>query len=95
MSEIKRCSPRCNLFKCVKNSAMFRGDSVWCRWTDENCNVANCNYASCVKRRLLPKGVCGQSLKRKTNEKKIEEAVGPPVRVRGKTLRRIGEKEIF
>ncbi len=83
------------MFRCVKDSATFKGEGVWCGWTDEECNVANCNYASCIKRRLLPKGICGESLKRKTNEKKIEETVGPPVKLRGKTLRRIGEKEIF
>jgi hypothetical protein len=48
-----------------------------------------------VKRRLLPKGLCGETVKRKTTEKRMEEIIGTPVRLRGKTLRRVGEKEIF
>ncbi len=59
------------------------------------CNVANCAYVICVKRRLLPGGICGETVKRKTTDKKPEEVVGPPIRVRGKTLRRVGDKEIF
>jgi len=95
LGEVKYCSPKCNLFKCVKQAAIQRGAEVWCRWTDERCSVANCNYATCVKRRLLPKGLCGETVKRKTTEKRMEEIIGTPVRLRGKTLRRVGEKEIF
>lgn len=57
--------------------------------------MANCNYATCIKRRLLPKGVCGETVKRKTTERKLEDTTGPPVKLRGKALRRVGEKEIF
>lgn len=58
--------------------------------------MANCNYATCVKRRLLPNGICGETLKRKTTERKPEEEFRPvPVKLRGKALRKIGEKEIF
>jgi len=49
----------------------------------------------CIKRRLLPGGICGETVKRKTTERKIEEVVGPPIKLRGKALRKIGEKEIF
>lgn len=59
------------------------------------CNVGNCTYAICAKRRLLPRGICGESVKRKTIEKQPDEVIGPAVKLRGKTLRRIGEKEIF
>jgi hypothetical protein len=59
------------------------------------CNVANCTYALCVKRRLLPRGICGETVKRKTVEKDPEEVVGEPVKLRGKALRKIGEKELF
>lgn len=95
MGEVKHCSPRCDLFKCGKNAAMYRGNDVWCTWTEDDCNISNCNFATCVKRRLLPAGVCGETVKRKTTEKQLEEAIGPPVRLRGKTLRKVGEKEIF
>jgi hypothetical protein len=49
----------------------------------------------CVKRKLLLGGICGETVKRKTTEKEPEEVIGPTVKLRGKTLRRIGEKEIF
>jgi len=45
----------------------------------------------------LPGGICGETVKRKTIERRIEdiESIGPTIRVRGKTFRKIGEKEIF
>jgi len=92
---VKRCSPKCKFFRCAKNAAIFRKNIVWCRWTDEECDVANCSYATCVKRRLLPGGICGETIKRKTVEKPPEEIVGPAIKLRGKALRKIGEKEIF
>jgi hypothetical protein len=48
-----------------------------------------------VKRRLLPGGICGESIKRKTVEKQPDEVVGPTIKLRGRALRKIGEKEIF
>jgi len=59
------------------------------------CNPTNCSYALCVKRRLLPKGVCGETVKRKTVEKQPEEVVGPGIKLRGRALRKIGERELF
>ena len=59
------------------------------------CSVPNCTYAMCIKRRLLPRGVCGETIKRKTVEKPLEEILDTPVKLHGKTLRKLGEKEIF
>ena len=95
MAQTKTCFPACQSFKCAKNATVFRRDSVWCKWTEEMCDVANCTYAMCVKRRLLPRAICGETIKRKTVEKQPEEIVGPPVKLRGRALRKIGEKEIF
>lgn len=95
LGEVKYCNPKCQLFKCAKQAPIYKNQDVWCRWTDEICNVANCNYATCLKRRLLPRGTCGETVKRKTTEKRMEEIVGPPVKLRGKALRRVGDKEIF
>ncbi len=83
------------MFRCGKHALMFRGRQMWCKWAEEECNVANCSYATCVKRRLLPNGVCGETLKRKTVEIEPEETPVPTVKLRGKTLRKLGEKEIF
>lgn len=91
----KKCSPTCDLFKCAQNTIVYRDDEAWCKLTEEKCDVENCGYAMCVKRRLLPEGICGETVERKTTEKKPEEVVGPPIKVRGKTLRQIEDKEIF
>jgi len=95
LTEVKYCFPKCNLFRCGKNAIMYRGNTVWCRWTEENCEVANCSFATCIRRRLLPQGVCGESVKRKTIETEPEKTMMPTVRLKGKTLRKLGEKEIF
>ena len=78
-----------------KKAVLYRGNKVWCKWTDEECEVANCSYATCIKRRLLPGGICGETVKRKTIEREPEEALIPSVRLKGKALRKIGEKEIY
>jgi hypothetical protein len=95
LAQVKMCSPSCQSFKCAKAAVVYRQDGVWCRWTDEECDVANCTYAICVKRRLLPKGTCGETIKRKTVEKQPEEVIGPTVKLKGRVFRKVGEKEIF
>jgi len=44
---------------------------------------------------LLPRGICGETVKRKTVEKAPEEVIGQSVRLRGKALRKIGDRELF
>ncbi len=95
LAEVKGCSPTCQSFRCAKDAAVNRRDAVWCGWTEETCDIADCTYAMCMKRRLLPKGVCGETIKRKTVEKQPDEVIGPTVKLRGRALRKIGEKEIF
>jgi hypothetical protein len=95
LAQVKSCYQTCDGFKCAKNATVPRQDGVWCKWTEDMCDIGNCTYAMCTKRRLLPKGVCGESIKRKTVEKEPDEVLGPAVRLKGKTLRKIGEKEIF
>ncbi len=74
---------------------MDRGSAVWCRLTEEECTVSNCSYATCVKRRLLPNGICGETVKRRTTEIEPEDTMIPTVKLKGKALRKLGEKEIF
>jgi len=95
LSATKYCSPKCGMFKCGKKSVIFRGNSAWCRWTDEYCEVSTCSYALCAKRRLLPNGVCGETLKRKTVETSPEEVPIPSVKLKGRALRKIGDKDLF
>jgi len=49
----------------------------------------------CITRRLLPNGICGESLKRRTTEKGPEEEPLQTIKVRGKVYRKIGERELF
>jgi len=95
LAQKRTCSPTCKFFRCAKKAAVYNRDDVWCKWTEDTCDVANCAYTMCTKRRLLPGGICGETVKRKTTEKMPEEVIGPPVKLRGKTLRKIGDKEIF
>jgi len=85
----------CQAFKCTKNAAFYQRDSVWCRETEENCNVANCTYSLCMKRRLLPRGICGETVKRQTVEREPEDLIDEPVRLKGKALRKLGERDFY
>jgi hypothetical protein len=95
LAQAKPCSANCPSFKCVKNAAFYRRDSVWCREAEESCNVAGCTYAVCVKRRLLPMGICGETVKRVTVDRDPDEMMSETVRLKGKAFRRVGEKELF
>ena len=95
LTRVEFCSPKCRTFKCGKNAAIFQQNRVWCRVTEEDCVISTCNFATCFKRRLLSRGICGETVKRKTTEKEPEDALGPEIRLKGKTLRKIGDKEIF
>jgi len=85
----------CPAFKCTKNAAFYRRDIVWCRETEENCNVADCTYSMCMKRRLLPRGICGETVKRQTVEREPEDLIDEPVRLKGKALRKLGERDFY
>ena len=93
--EVKTCSPTCQSFKCAKNATVYRKEGVWCSWTEDICNVTDCTYAMCIKRRMLPRGICGETIKRKTVEKPPDEIIAPAVKLRGKTLRKVGDREVF
>lgn len=95
MVQTKNCFPTCRSFKCVKNSTFYRQNAVWCRWTEEKCKVEDCTYAMCYKRRLLPKGVCGETVKRKTVERKPEEIPTRSIKLRTKALKRIKDDDFF
>lgn len=99
MAQTKACSPACQSFKCGKNAALFRRDSVWCRDGDELCSVAKCTYAMCFKRRLLPGAICGETVKRKTAERDLEDDLyrdePSAVKLKGKALRKLGDQDYY
>jgi hypothetical protein len=95
MVQSKTCSPSCQSFKCAKNAILYRRDAIWCRETEEPCGVAKCTYSMCMKRRLLPGGVCGETVRRQTVEKAPEDDFGGPVKLKGKALRKLGDEEFY
>jgi len=48
-----------------------------------------------MKRRMLPGGICGETVKRQTVEKEPEDLIDEPVRLKGKALRKFGERELY
>jgi hypothetical protein len=91
-NETKRCSPRCEFFRCGQKALTFQRGDTYCRWADDYCRGAACNYTICVKGRLLQNGICGLTVKRITNEEKLPEEAGEvKIKLKGKTLRRLGK----
>lgn len=96
MAGVKNCFPKCRDFNCTKRSLRFRGSEAWCEWTSEPCDLKGCTYAMCYKRQLLENGVCGMTVKRKTRDDRgPENFVDEEIRVRGKLMRKMGEKSIY
>lgn len=95
LAQVKPCSPACPSFKCVKNATFYRRDSVWCREAEENCSVAGCTYAVCMKRRMLPNGICGETVKRITTDIDPEDIEVNTVRLKGKAFRKLGERDLY
>jgi hypothetical protein len=56
-------------------------------------------YSMCVKRRLLPGAVCGETVKRKTVEKELDgdsdDFKGDSIRLKGKALRKLGDQDYY
>ena len=50
----------------------------------------------CHKRQLLDDGVCGLTIKRRTNDRsRPEDMFQDEIRIRGKLAKKTGEKSIF
>ncbi len=96
MAGAKDCYPKCRDFNCTKRALRFKGKEAWCEWTSEPCDLKSCTYAMCRRRQLLENGVCGQTIKRKTREEVMpEDFIDDEIRVKGKLMRKTGEKIIF
>jgi hypothetical protein len=62
----------------------------------EPCDLQKCTYAVCRIRQLLDDGICGKSLKRKTREdSRPEDFYDEVIRVKGKVMRKMGDRDIF
>ena len=49
----------------------------------------------CMKRRLLPEAICGETIKRKTVEKDVDDFFDESVKLKGKALRKLGDQEFY
>ena len=49
-----------------------------------------------MKRRMLPGAVCGETVKRQTIEKDVDDDLfDDSLRIKGKALRKLGDKELY
>ena len=92
MSGPSPCTPSCKFFRCAKKALARRGDKFWCLWANDECDVSNCAFAICAKRKLLPGGICGETVKRKTKE--VGPEAIPAIKVSPRILKKLGEEEI-
>ena len=100
LDEDKSCIPYCEAFKCSQRAFTNIGRRVYCRWADDDCVGPSCNYALCIRGRLLLNGICGLSVKRKTNEETVPLTIETPnkmnnIKLSKKLSRRIKEDDLF
>jgi hypothetical protein len=48
-----------------------------------------------MKRRLLPEAICGETIKRKTVEKDVDDFFDDSVKLKGKALRKLGDQDFY
>jgi hypothetical protein len=49
-----------------------------------------------MKRRMLPGGICGETVKRKTVEKEIDDVFpDESLKLKGKALRKLGDQDFY
>jgi hypothetical protein len=48
-----------------------------------------------MKRRLMPEAICGETIKRKTVEKDVDDFFDDSVKLKGKALRKLGDQEFY
>ncbi|MBS7618728.1 hypothetical protein KEJ25_09080 [Candidatus Bathyarchaeota archaeon] len=95
LKELKYCSPDCSFFRCGKKSLKTGRGDAWCTYTNDYCVGYKCNYASCIRNKLLNDGVCGLTIKRRAEDLEPPEELDIQVKIRSKLMKKLGEKEIF
>ncbi len=48
-----------------------------------------------MKRRMLPEGICGETVKRQTVEKDVDDFFDDSVKIKGKALRKLGDQDFY
>jgi hypothetical protein len=44
---------------------------------------------------MLPKGICGETVRRVTVDREVDELPDDSVRIKGKAFRKLGERDLF
>ena len=44
---------------------------------------------------MLPEGICGETIKRKTVEKDVDDFFDDSVKIKGKALRKLGDQDFY
>jgi len=95
MNEKQRyCNPSCEFFRCGRKALFFKSRVAWCKFADDACDVKTCKFASCIRNKLLPNGICGLFVKPKIIEPKPEEML-KPIKASGKLIQKIKERELY
>jgi len=81
---VRYCSPDCPLFRCARKALKKVGRKYVCTLTGDECVPKNCNFASCAINKLLPGGICGKEIRRRTRPIRLEEESPSPTSFRGK-----------
>ena len=69
---------------------------MYCRWADDDCVGHSCNYAVCIRGKLLSGGACGLYVKRQTSEELGPETIKVEnIRLRGKLRHRFKEEDMI
>ncbi len=76
-----KCNPLCPFFRCAKNALritieQYKGKNIrvpFCSWIGDKCIGAQCRFAYCEKKAMLPDGRCAFAAKRSAPTKDFEE----------------------
>ncbi|MEB3844285.1 MAG: hypothetical protein LRS48_01220 [Desulfurococcales archaeon] len=76
-----KCNPLCPFFRCSRNALritteQFKGRIIrvpFCSWIGDKCIGAQCRFAYCEKKAMLPDGRCAFAVGKKREEKDFEE----------------------
>jgi len=101
-----KCKPTCQHFRCAKKALLKsnpkRGkegggivQQALCTWVNDYCSGANCTFAYCEIRALLPDGTCELELRKKPVKIRDieEEAKKEDFEVHEKALKKIKKWE--
>lgn len=93
---VKYCYTSCKSFRCGQHAINIQGPNSYCKWTGDKCIGSMCNYALCIDRKMLPNGVCGFSIRRKTEEKVLSKSEeDDKIKIKVRALKKLRTDDLF